>query len=115
MNNITPQLIRADHTIRNLENQLEELGVRHRNATAGISILHMLVSRRTRALWTGFITLEVKAAYEIGTSEWGDHHWLANVGQAIGLFIAAGYVVTPNIRKLLRLASDVPDALERQA
>jgi hypothetical protein len=73
------------------------------------------VRRRTWALWTGFVTLEIKAAYGISISELGDHHWWANLGQAVGLLTAACYVVTPNIRKLLRLSSDVPGAGDQRA
>jgi len=83
-----------------------ELERKYQEADTLIGKLRGHLRRRTWALWTGFITLEAKAGYSMSTSTWGDEHWWINLGQAVGLVVVAGYLATPNLRKLLDLSSD---------
>ncbi|MGC5335032.1 hypothetical protein [Micromonospora sp. DT62] len=69
--------------------------------------------RRTWALGTAFVTLGAKAGYGMATSGWGDQQWWLNFGQAVGIVLTTGYVIAPNIRKLLRLASVLGDPERR--
>ena len=71
------------------------------------SALSRHLTRRTRALWTGFVAVEAKAVYCMSTDSWLTDTWWANTAQAgAGLAIAA-YLVWPNLRNLIRLSRDL--------
>jgi hypothetical protein len=58
--------------------------------------------RRSRAIGSLLLTVEVKAFYCMSISSWWDSAWWANVAQAATGAVVASYLIWPNARTLAR-------------
>jgi hypothetical protein len=71
-----------------------------------VDMLARHLRRRTGALLTGFVTIEAKAVYCMSIASLGDNQWWANGAQALTGLVLGGFIIWPNVRKLLRISSD---------
>lgn len=104
----SPELERAHRKIRKLERREVERQEREQEREES---LRKTLRRLTWVVWTTFLSLTVKAGYGMVTTDEADQWWL-NLSQLVGLAAATGYLVTPNVRRLLRLSSET-NGLER--
>ncbi|MFI2577461.1 hypothetical protein ACH5AJ_35310 [Streptomyces rochei] len=100
------ELERTHRRINQLERELER--ERNRSVTRD-NILREHLRRRTAALWTAFMTLGAHAGYGMSTSGWGEPQWWFHAGAMAGLVGGVGYLITPNIRRILHLSSETAD------
>ncbi|MEV5823028.1 hypothetical protein AB0L22_28105 [Micromonospora haikouensis] len=100
---LSAELDRANRRIAELEGELKRAGDR---PDTHLELLRQHLRRRTRALATAFVTLGAHAGYGMGTSGWGEPQWWLHSTQMLGLLVATGYLIAPNVRRLLRLVSE---------